>query len=525
MTTSRPAVLIGLDAAEVRVIEALMTAGRLPNLAALRAQGAWGRVRNEPLGFLSMVWPSFVNGTRVGQHGWYYGKMWRPEHMRLEYADSSWLAQGPFWEDLAGCGLRTALVDIPYSMGAPTSLDGIYLNGWQSHDDFGRHVHPRGLWKELAARFGKPKLQPEWFGPQSGQTLQRLRAEILAGIDQVGQICEYLLARETWDLFAVVIGGVHRGGHYLWDLSQIDAAALADDEHRILKGAHQELYIEADRAVGRILARAPADARVMVFALHGMGPNTGWTEVFPRLIEQIHRGSPGGARQSGLLYRAKKALPWQLVREVTTRLPTSVNHRLMSIWSRRMYEWSTTRFFPLPVDLNGFVRINLRGREAEGVVAPGKEYADVLRELENAFASFRDLETNQSIAAAIERIDDLVGADAPRRRYLPDLCVCWSDCIAMAGVGVGSPTYGDLRWERGARLASGRSGNHMPDGWLIAAGAGIAPGATLDAHETIDLTPTLFAWLAQPAPARFEGRAIPGLTGVTPAVREGVDSP
>lgn len=525
MTTSRPAVLIGLDAAEVRVIEALMAEGRLPNLAALRAQGAFGRVRNEPPGFLSMVWPSFVNGTRVGQHGWWYSKMWRPEHMRLEYAGASWLAQSPFWEDLAARGLRMALIDMPYSMGAPTSLDGVYLNGWQCHDDFGRHIHPRGLWKELVGRFGKPKLQPEWFGAQSGQTLQRLRTEMLASIDQTGQICEYLLARETWDLFAVVIGGVHRGGHYLWDLSQIDPGALAHDERRILENAHHELYIEADRAVGRILAKAPAKARVMVFALHGMGPNTGWNEVFPRLIEQIHRGGPGGARQNGLLYRAKKALPWQLVREVTTRLPTSVNHRLLSVWSRRMYDWSTTRFFPLPVDLNGFVRINLRGREVEGVVAPGNEYADVIGELEDAFASFRDLESDQPIASAIDRIDDLVGADAPRRRYLPDLCVRWADRGAMAGVGVGSPNYGDLRWERGTRLASGRSGNHMPDGWLIAAGEGIAPGATLDTHETIDLTPTLFTWLAQPTPPRFEGGAIPGLTGGTPAVPEAVHSP
>lgn len=522
MTTIRPAVLIGLDAAEIQVVETLMAEGRLPNLASLRAQGAWGRVRSEPPGFLSLVWPSFFNGTKIGQHGWYYSKMWRPEHMRLEYADPTWLKQSPFWEDLAARGLRMAIVDAPYSMGAPADFDGVYINGWQCHDDFGRHVYPPGLWKELAERFGRPKLQPEWFGPQNGQTLNRLRTEMLESIEQTGQVCEYLLAREAWDLFAVVIGGVHRGGHYLWDLSQIETGKLTADERKRLQGANDELYVAADAAIGRMLAKAPENARVMVFALHGMGPNTGWTEVFPRIVEQIQRGGPVSEAKTGLLYRAKKAVPWQVVRQVTTRLPTSVNHRLISIWSRRMYDWSVTRFFPLPVDVNGFVRINLRDREIDGIVAPGNEYANVLGELEEAFASLRDLETDEPIAAAIDRIDEVVGDDAPRRQYLPDLCVRWTNRSASAGIGIRSPKYGELRWERGMRLASGRSGSHLPEGWLIATGEDIAPGATLDTHQTVDLTATLFAWLGQAAPARFEGRVIPALSGIKPAVPQGV---
>ena len=119
------------------------------------------------------------------------------------------------------------------------------------------------------------------------------------------------------------------------------------------------------------MAKAPAGARVMVFALHGMGPNTGWTERFPDLVGQIHRGGPAGPGQDRPALRIKKALPWELVREVTTRLPTEVNKSLMSLWSARMLDWSATRFFALPVDCNGFVRVNLRGREAQGIVAPG----------------------------------------------------------------------------------------------------------------------------------------------------------
>jgi predicted AlkP superfamily phosphohydrolase/phosphomutase len=69
MFSPRPAVLIGLDAAEIAMIEALLDQGRLPNLASLRRQGWSGRLECQPTAFLSMVWPTFVTGTGLGQHG------------------------------------------------------------------------------------------------------------------------------------------------------------------------------------------------------------------------------------------------------------------------------------------------------------------------------------------------------------------------------------------------------------------------------------------------------------------------
>lgn len=503
-----PVVLIGIDAADVTVVEQLMAAGQLPNIAAVRRRGAWARLRNEPPGFLSLVWPSFFNGTRVDEHGWYYGKMWRAAHQRLEYADDTWLPQRPFWDDLNQSGVRMALIDVPYSMGAPTSFNGIYLNGWQCHDDFGRHVYPAALWRDLVGRFGKPSLEPEVFGPQTADTLRRLRTKLVASLEQTAAVCEHLLDRERFDLFAVVLGGVHRGGHYLWDQSQIDARDLQASERRELADGNHDLYRAADAAVGRIVAKAPAGARVMVFALHGMGPNSGWTERFPDLVGQIHRGGPSGHVKTGLLYRIKKALPWELVREVTTRLPTEVNKRLISLWSARMLDWSSTRYFALPVDCNGFVRVNLCGREARGIVAPGNEYADAVGEIVDGFIGFQDVETGEPIVGSAIPIERLVGEQAPRRAVLPDVMVNWGERPLTASIGVRSARYGELRWERGARFGSGRSGNHLPWGWLVAAGPDIAAGHADGEFETVDLTPTIFNWLGVPVPERFVGRAI-----------------
>ncbi|MGH7580696.1 MAG: hypothetical protein ACREM9_11025 [Gemmatimonadales bacterium] len=155
----------------------------------------------------------------------------------------------------------------------------------------------------------------EVFGPQDAATLLAQRQEVLEGNHQFAEICRDLLTRERFDLFLAVFGLVHRGTHYLWDLSQIDRDHVAAQTRAVLERSLDDSYTSADEALGRVLEAAPADARVIVFALHGMGPNDGWYEILPRLVERIHRGGGGAPAKPGILFRLRQALPWRLVRQ------------------------------------------------------------------------------------------------------------------------------------------------------------------------------------------------------------------
>jgi arylsulfatase A-like enzyme len=112
------------------------------------------------------------------------------------------------------------------------------------------------------------------------------------------------------------------------------------------------------------------------------------------------------------------------------------------------------------------------------------------------------------MASAVEPIEDLVGPRAARRAVLPDVVVRWSDRCVAAGVGVRSDRHGELRWERHARFQSGRAGNHLPEGWMAAAGPGIAAGVEAGCHAAADLTPTIFRWFGLAPPDRFVGQSI-----------------
>ncbi len=507
MSSTPPVLMLGFDATEQRVVDAMCDAGELPALGALRARGCFGGLSGRPPGFLSMVWPTFFTGTTVGQHGWYFNKMWRRERMRVEFTLPSWLPQNPFWEHLDE-RYRVALLDVPFAASPPRRQNGIYVNGWQNHDDFGRQCRPRDLWRRIAAEHGRAVMSPEVFGPQSARTLLALREEMLRCTEQMGRLCASLLRRERWDLFVAVFGGAHRGGHYLWDLSQIDTNGVRAADLRTLREAHADIYRAWDRALGEILDAAPPQMRVLAFSLHGMGPNAGWGEHFHDIAAMLHhRGAPQHT-SAGLVYRVKRALPWTLVRQVTRRLPSSVNHALVPLWSSRMHDWSRTRFFALPMDLNGYLRINLRGREPLGIVEPGAEYQALCAELRDELLDVRDIETGAPIVAGVDLVDETVGTDAERRELLPDLIVRWTDVSAHDSSGVRS-RYGDVRWERGAPFPSGRSGNHTPRGWFVAAGSGIPALGALDApHDILDLVPTAFDWLGAPVPPHFEGTPI-----------------
>lgn len=490
-----------------------MAAGRLPHLAALLRRGAKGPVAPWPAGLQTMVWPTFFTGQRPGVHGWYYGKMWRPDRMRLDYADPGWLPQRPFW-DLLPKELELCLVDIPFAPAPRASFNGLFLNGWQTHDDTDHDEWPKGLRAGLSARYGRRILGREDFGPQDAARLRKTRDGSLAATRQIGSIVADLVRERRFDLCVLVLGAAHRAGHYLWDLSQ-----LGPDRgtHPELESAVDEVYVESDRALGRIIEALPPDAIVLAFALHGMGPETGWWEQFPRILAAIEGAgapSPGG---SGLLYRAKSAISQRIVRNVTHLMPNALNQAIVPLWSRHMHDWSRVRAFALPGDIGGFVRINLAGREAEGVVQPGAEYDDLCTAISEGLLSFRT-DDDRPVVQGVDRIDGLDGAEGPRRHLLPDLIVHWAPIRAFDLSGVRSPRHGEVRWEKGRPPPSGRSGNHLESGWFIAAGPGIEPGSDAGTRETVDLTATLFSWLGLDVPAALQGRPIAALvSGARPA--------
>jgi predicted AlkP superfamily phosphohydrolase/phosphomutase len=497
--------MVGLDAADLGRIERLSESGSTPHFAGFLRNGERRRLHSRPTGLSATIWPKWFEGGPVGS--WYFPKQWNPDRMCLEWITATRGDPEPFWCDLDRRGRRVCIVDVPQAPLLPLR-NGIALQGWQVHDLFDRWSEPGGLWRELTGRLGAPPLGEEGYGPQSIASLLSLRRQLLAATAQAGELARDLLRRGPFDLFVMILGALHRGGHYLWDTSQVRLHGERRGDVQMLEGALDEIYVAADRALGRILDGAPDGARIVLFALHGMQANGGWSERFQAIARAIH--APGSATgRPTALQHLRRLLPSRYAQRALNMLPPRFTRPLLEYASARMQDWSRTPWFVLPSDLAGFVRLNVKGRETRGILHAGVETRAVEDGLIEIFGEMSDLD-GRSVVGELERMDDWIAATDPRRRHLPDLLVNWGTVSSSETSGLRLAGRELVRWERGQPHDSGRSGNHATEGWCAAIGPGIAPGWDATVHEIDGLVPQIYRWLGETPPPQFQASPAPG---------------
>jgi predicted AlkP superfamily phosphohydrolase/phosphomutase len=177
-------------------------------------------------------------------------------------------------------------------------------------------------------------------------------------------------------------------------------------------------------------------------------------------------GVPDGAVEGtgaggGVLRRVRDSLPKDLRKSLARRLPTSIRDFLARRVDNAHIAWDRTRAFCLPTDLEGCIRVNLRGREPSGIVAP-EDYDALCAEIAEALASFEDPATGRRLVKEVVKLRDRYGGD--RVDHLPDLVVLWDDAFQV----------GEMR-SGGAGLIAGpspdrRPGTHGAAGFVMAIG-------------------------------------------------------
>jgi predicted AlkP superfamily phosphohydrolase/phosphomutase len=510
----RPVLMIGIDAAEVSLIQKWMDEGALPNLQSLRSRGAWCRLASTAQWLVGSPWPSFYTGTMPSDHGMYHYLIWRPDRMAHERPSPRWMPLEPFWRRIAQAGQHVVAVDIPLAY-APQPYPGIEISGWATHETLEPPAsHPPDLMDWVSRRFGRPPFDNEEAHLLPAARLIEVRDQCVNTARLVGELGVALMQEKPWDLFMICFASTHRGGHQLWDRTSMSGPA-SDEQARALDGALKEVYVACDSAIGALLEEAGSGATVLVYSLHGMGPNASRSDLLREMLSRVLAADGGSGRPSSRwrpLDYLRALVPIEARSWIKNRLPMALQDRLTLFWRTGGIDWSRTRAFAAFCDLDGYVRINLRGREAAGIVEPGEEYERLCSRICEGLATFVDAETGAPLVDGIMRIDQLYPAGR-MRAHLPDLMIRWSASPAAAHRRVVSSTYGAIDWPTPGHHPQGRSGNHWPDGFLLAAGPNVSPGATLDRAHILDLAPTVFELMGLPVPAGMHGASLVGRLG------------
>ena len=465
--------VLQFDAASVAVLDRMLAEGRLPVLAGLIARGLRTDLETPAAHFAAGAFHTLYSGIELADHGLFYPFQWDAGAQRARYM-TAFPAPPAIWERLARAGRRTLALD-PYESRPPRDWKGTYVCGWQFVDRvvLPRWSLPRAAAATLADRHGRGPHATEIFGRPTVRELLALREKLVAAPARVAAAAVDLLARERYDLAWLTFSAAHLAGHQFWDLSQL-AEAPAGRDRALLAGALADVYEAVDTAFGRVLAALEPGTDVVVASAVGMDVNSSRADLLPQMLAAVLAGGAlPSANGAGAIWRLRAAIPPGVRGAIARALPDRATLELTARLELRGIDWSQTAAFAHPADNQGYVRLNLRGREREGIVEEA-EADELLTLIAAGLGTFRDPDGQPAVARS-ERVAE--HHDGARTGQLPDLVVQWSERPATTLAGVHSPSFGDVL-RRGT--GSGRSGNHTPgDAWAV-----VAPGASASRAPT-----------------------------------------
>jgi predicted AlkP superfamily phosphohydrolase/phosphomutase len=285
----------------------------------------------------------------------------------------------------------------------------------------------------------------------------------------------------------------------------------------------RRVYERIDQALGRIVAAA-GEAQVVVFSAHGMSHWYGAQFLLPRILEQLGVAapppkSPVTLRRAthALVLAAWKTLPEFVRRPVRATRNAIVPRTAVESASEPVVSADVTRSkcFMHPNGLAvGGIRLNIAGREPNGLLQSGAQTEEFIAWLSSALLEIIDERTGKPLITRVLRTSDLYAGEF--LDVLPDLLVEWNDRTPTGSLGVAngvaarvrvsSPGIGRLEGDN----EFARTGEHRAGGWLVAAGPGIAPGRLDSEPSLMDLAPTLTEMLGVTMPG-CDGQLIPRL--------------
>lgn len=508
MTGQEKLMVIGLEVGDGKLIREWASSGDLPVFASLIESGSWRWLDTTAEELHVSAWPSIYTGASPGEHGVYFTFQPAPGIQGYKRFETGLYGRPTFWKVLDDNGVRCTVLDAPYTH-PEEGFSGTQIFDWGTWAKYlGASSIPPASVRRLGAKFGKDPigLEAHDIGLQAldvEDVEQRLSKSVSARVDAA----LWLMDESPWDLFFLVFGEPHPAAHYCW-FPPADAADGATGDVDSIRRIYQEM----DRGLGKILQRLSEDTVLLVVSGDGVGPNySGW-HLMPEVLRRAGFLAEPSSDDSEAPQQAtpkqgfdpvkalRDLLPKDFRKALARRLPRGLRDKLAQRVDTATIDWSKTRAYCLPTDLEGCIRINLQGREPEGIVSPGEDYETVCAELTTTLKQLVHPTSGRPAVERVLRTDEVF--PGPKQSHLPDLIVLWSgeeETTEVVSEELGSIT---------AESPDGRPGTHCPPGFLLSHGSpSDSGGDSPDAH-IYDVAPTVLSWFGIPAPPHMSGKSV-----------------
>ncbi|MCC6695330.1 MAG: alkaline phosphatase family protein [Candidatus Hydrogenedentes bacterium] len=474
--------LIGLDGMEPSLAERWMNEGRLSALARLRDAGSYMPCASVEPPVTYPAWCTCVTGVNPGRHGIFDFTEMVPGAYAIRFVNSTDRRAPALWDILSAAGKRVAVLGVPGTY-PPSPVNGFMVSGFDSPvaTSIDRSfVYPQDLYDSVKewrfADFQESDIGEGWH--------DMALARLLAKIEVKERIACDLLAHEPWDFFMVVFGETDTVSHHFW-LFHDPASPRHRPGHET---AIRQVYERLDKTVGHLIETAGEGVTVGVCSDHGFGgAGTGVVHLNNWLAE--HGYLQFSLATDSLLKRLALAVAPARMRGPLFRRFRSLATRAESQSRFAGLDWSQTTAFSEELNYFPSIRVNLRGREPNGLVAQ-EDYDPFCHDL------CAKLESWTPVKKAW-RGDELF--HGPHVANAPDIMVELAlengyshSCLRSRG---GLPFRRIQAHEHLGGKERGMNGNHRPVGVLF-----LSKQTPCGAARLEDIAPTVLAELGVAAP-------------------------
>jgi predicted AlkP superfamily phosphohydrolase/phosphomutase/Tfp pilus assembly protein PilF len=295
--TNTKILLIGLDAADWLIIDPLIEQGKLPHLAKLKREGAWGNLRSFPPILSPIVWTSIGTGKPPEEHG--IADFLTVDTRTGKKVPISRISRKvkTVWNIFSDFGLSCDIIGW-WATWPAERIKGHMVTERISYnlfnlteDDFVEQgkTHPPQLFKEIKPlvvsaekisyeeikdfiHISKDEYSKAWKEVESGHKfdnrVNHLR-KILASTKTFHSITLKLLQKGQADFLSVYFEGIDTVSHRFILYMPPKLKRASSEDYRKYKDAIENFYVFQDQLVGELLASVGSETTVIVISDHG----------------------------------------------------------------------------------------------------------------------------------------------------------------------------------------------------------------------------------------------------------------
>ena len=484
--------VLALDSVCWEVLLPLAEDGTMPALAAFLKGASYGVLESTIPPHTAAAWTTWLTGKDPGQHGVVDFVRFDPTQHRFRFHDSSVQRDSSILNILSKAGVSCGSIFLPRNYPPYPLENGYIVSGFETPNVRSHFTEPAELREDILNV--SPNLhfnfEDDWEEDVDDAAFSRNIDRAIGAVEMLESLAVHFQRTRPTRVQVAYLQATDILFHKAWKWCDPNSKQTQENPRR--RALIQKFFRRIDASINRILGLHSSESKRM----SGVNSNSKTL----RLIcsDHGHGSSEGRIFVNNLLADWGYLKPLAGFDKFTRKLASfSFQKQVRKTRNKEMaLDWSRTQAYMAHVGIHGYVYLNLKGREAHGIVTP-QEFHSVRDALIAKFKAevipgtrtplFQNVWKGEEIYARKDEFNlpDIVLAAADG--YFPRNKLSHKSPIQVSPNAVG--------------------GVHRPGGVYAFSGQGVNRNGVMGRKAGIaDICPTILAALGQPIPSDVTGK-------------------